>query len=48
MENGGPAMGKIDGPAHGEFCWDLAQRKDQGTWNATFVKGFGYKDFTST
>ncbi len=46
-EKGQPIMGKIDGPAHGDFCWELAQRKDQGPWDATFVKGVGYKDFES-
>lgn len=46
-ENGQPAMMKIDGPAHGEFVWQLAQQKEQGPWDATFVKGLGYKNFES-
>ena len=36
---------KIDGEAHGEFYWELAEREDQGPWFATFVKGIGYKEF---
>lgn len=46
-ENGQPAMSAIDGPAHGEFCFELAQNKGQGPWDATFVKGIGYKSFES-
>ena len=46
-ENGQPAMMKIDGQAHGEFVWFLTQQKEQGPWDATFVKGFGYKNFDS-
>lgn len=46
-ENGQPAMSTIDGPAHGEFCFELAQSKIQGPWDATFVKGIGHKDFES-
>jgi len=45
FEDGYPTMGKIDGEAHGEFYWELAQKKEQGPWNATFVKGKGYVDF---
>ena len=37
--------GKIDGPAHGEFCLQLAEQKEQGPWLATFVKGKGYAKF---
>lgn len=44
--DGQPAMGRIDGPAYGEFCFELAQQKDQGSWDATFVNGAGYKDFS--
>jgi hypothetical protein len=37
----------IDGPAHAEYYWELVNLKKQGPWNATFVKGKGYKDFES-
>lgn len=47
FEDGYPTMAKIDGEAHGEFYWELAQKKEQGPWNATFVKGKGYVDFES-
>ena len=40
-------MTKIDGQAHGEFVWFLTQQKEQGPWDATFVKGVGYKNFES-
>lgn len=46
-ESGQPVMGKIDGEAHGEFVWSLAQQKEQGPWDATFVKGVGYRNFES-
>lgn len=39
---------KIDGPAHGDFYWELAQRPEQGEWLATFVKGKGYVPFEGT
>lgn len=45
LEDGYPTMDKIDGHAHGEFYWEIVQKKEQGPWNATFVKGKGYVDF---
>lgn len=35
----------LDGEAHAEFYWYLAGRKTQGPWEATYVKGVGYKKF---
>jgi len=35
----------VDGPAAAEEYLKLAERKDQGPWLYTFVKGEGYKDF---
>ena len=47
MEDGGPIMSKISGEAHAEFYWELARKREQGYWYATFVKGKGYVDFES-
>lgn len=41
----GTADGDIDGEAHGEFYAELATRKTDIPWNATFVKGKGYVYF---
>ncbi len=46
-ENGQSVMSAIDGRAHGEFCFELARSEGQGPWDATFVKGIGYRDFES-
>jgi len=35
----------IDGSAAGAEYVELAERKDQGPWLHTYVKGQGYKDF---
>ncbi|KAE9375391.1 putative short-chain dehydrogenase [Stipitochalara longipes BDJ] len=35
----------IDGEAHGKFYLELAEGKEQGPWQQTFVKGVGYKKF---
>ena len=35
----------LNGVAHGEMYWELAQEKGQRTWWQTFVKGEGYKHF---
>jgi NAD(P)-dependent dehydrogenase (short-subunit alcohol dehydrogenase family) len=41
----GKAMyGAISGDSHAAFYWELAQRKEQGPWDATFVDG-QYVDF---
>ena len=37
----------IDGAAAAEEYVKLTERKDQGPWLLTFVKGQGYKDFGS-
>lgn len=37
----------IDGEAHGKFYVELAESKVQGPWQQTFVKGLGYKDFST-
>lgn len=42
---GDPVYGDIDGNAHGEFFLQLAEKKEQGPWEATFVKGKGYVKF---
>lgn len=43
----GSAKYKVDGEAHAELFWQLAEGKEQGPWLQTFVKGVGYKDFGS-
>ncbi|KAM0354838.1 hypothetical protein ACHAPU_000666 [Fusarium lateritium] len=35
----------VDGDAHADHFWDLAQSEEQGPWLQTFVKGEGYKSF---
>ncbi|KUJ22706.1 NAD(P)-binding protein [Mollisia scopiformis] len=42
---GAPVYGRIDGPAHGEFYYELASSEKTGPYEATFVKGKGYFDF---
>jgi hypothetical protein len=44
-ETGDPVFGDIDGDAHGDFFLQLAEKKEQGPWEATFVKGKGYVKF---
>jgi hypothetical protein len=39
---------KIDAEAHGDVYVKLAEEKEQGPWDYTFVKGKGYVDFPST
>lgn len=41
----GTAKYKVDGPAHGQLMWELAEEKTQGPWLQTFVKGVGYQSF---
>jgi hypothetical protein len=36
---------KVDGDAHAELYWDLAQDSNQREWMQTFVKDKGYVDF---
>ncbi len=42
--DGSAAMG-VDGEAHGKLYVALAEGKEQGPWQQTFVKGVGYKKF---
>lgn len=44
----GTAIFKVDGEAHGNLFWELAEAKTQGPWLQTFVKGLGYKNFDSS
>jgi hypothetical protein len=44
-ENAAPIFRDIGGDAHAEFYYELATKKEQGPWEATFVKGVGYVDF---
>lgn len=42
----GSPMGKnIGGENHGDFYYELANKKEQGPWDATFTLGKGYVDF---
>jgi hypothetical protein len=41
----GSAKYRVDGDAHAELFWQLAQDKRQGPWMQTFVKGKGYVKF---
>ena len=45
MIDGGSVMSKIDGDAHAEAFWELANSKQQLPVNYTFVKGKGYMEF---
>lgn len=37
--DGKAVYSKISGDSHATFYWELAQRKEQGPWDATFVDG---------
>lgn len=39
--------GKISGENHAEFYYELASKKEQGPWDATFVGGKGYVNFSA-
>lgn len=39
---GDSVMQNVSGEAHGDFLIELASKKEQGPWQATFVKGKGY------
>ncbi|KAJ5666623.1 hypothetical protein N7462_011032 [Penicillium macrosclerotiorum] len=43
--DGTPMYNEIDGEAHAEFYFQLAEGKSQEPWQQTFVKGLGYKRF---
>lgn len=36
----------LNGQGHADFYYELSQKKDQGPWDATFVSGKGYVDFS--
>jgi len=36
---------RVDGEAHANLYWELADAKTQGPWMQTFVQGVGYKKF---
>ncbi|KAG4437898.1 hypothetical protein IFR05_006617 [Cadophora sp. M221] len=40
-----PMYQSLNGDAHAELYYELATKKEQGAWEATFVKGKGYVDF---
>jgi hypothetical protein len=41
--DGSPAYFNIDREAHGKLYVELAEGREQGPWQQTFVKGVGYK-----
>ena len=41
----GTAKYKVDGEAHAELYWKLAEEKTQGPWMQTFVEGVGCMKF---
>lgn len=43
--DGGPAKNDKDGEAHAKHYIELAETKEQGPWQQTFVKGVGYRTF---
>lgn len=43
--DGSPAYSDISGEAHAEQYLLLAEGKEQGPWQQTFVKDVGYKRF---
>ncbi|MCJ1377552.1 hypothetical protein MMC17_000647 [Xylographa soralifera] len=45
LPDGRPVMSALSGEAHAEYYFELATKKTQGPWDATFVKGVGYKRF---
>ncbi|MCJ1284991.1 hypothetical protein MMC26_004328 [Xylographa opegraphella] len=45
LPDGRPVMAQLSGEAHAGYYFELATRKTQGPWDATFVKGVGYKRF---
>lgn len=42
---GAAVYDEISGEAAAPFYYELAQQKEQGPWEATFVKGKGYVEF---
>ena len=47
LPDGRPLMAQLSGEAHAEFYYELATRKTQGPWDATFVRGVGYTKFAA-
>jgi hypothetical protein len=47
LPNGRPTMSAVDWEAYGEAYFELAEHKEQGPRNYTFVKGAGYKKFAA-
>ncbi|KAL6699457.1 NAD(P)-binding protein [Trichoderma pleuroticola] len=45
LSDGEPAYDKLDAEAHADYYIQLTEGKDQGPWNATFVKEKGYVKF---
>ena len=45
--DGAAVYNDLDGDAHAELYIGLAEGKEQGPWQQTFVKGVGYKDFAA-
>lgn len=45
--DGAPVYNAIDGDAHAKLYVELAEGKEQGPWQQTFVSGIGYKDFSA-
>jgi hypothetical protein len=43
--DGSSVGGKISGQNHADFYLELALKKEQGPWDATFVGGKGYVNF---
>lgn len=41
----GSAIYRVNGDAHADLFWKLAEEKEQGSWQQTFVKGKGYAKF---
>jgi hypothetical protein len=47
-EDGSAVYSAVDGDAHAKLYVELAESKEQGPWQQTFVSGIGYKNFTSS
>lgn len=45
MPDGRPVAEEIDGAAHGEMYWRLANEPKQSKWLVTYTKDEGRKDF---
>jgi hypothetical protein len=45
LADGSPMGTNINGENHAEFYYELANKKEQGLWDATFTLGKGYIEF---